>query len=336
MSSSSSAVSPIVHGYDYTSILKQTTNGMICLPIDIDRFNIIRTKVLNDLGALSQGFELPPFFTDRPNSKAVGAHISVVNAKEANDRNVKLIHATPIRLNWGQVEIVNPVNWPGVKEIITLRVNSAEIEQLRENLGLGKPDYPFGMTIGVKYEKTAPVAFDRTGPIRTTNPPPLAYSRELSEIMQGDYSGTVQQQGKDGIIYVQIDGNRELYDKWKRIPETQKYCEPVFWDREVGIGLHSTIASRNEVSSRNITLPKYLKNKQIKFKVTGFHEAPTPTWGSVSQAISLTINCPEIAEIRHQLHLPRGIPPHVTIGVIFTQEIYNRTVRGFRPTECHA
>lgn len=95
-----------------------------------------------------EGFAEPPYF----GFFLVGAHISVMSAKETEKNGIKKVEEC------GQVisfipqtcEIVHPHQLKDIDEVYIINVEAPQLERIREKYGL--PKHAFHITIGIKYK----------------------------------------------------------------------------------------------------------------------------------------------------------------------------------------
>ncbi len=104
-------------------------------------------------GLLNQlGYSLPPFFN---RIDSVGAHISLISPKDFVTYKNK-IHPTKLGKQHSfkplKFEKANPPNWKGVFEILLLKVEAPELQELRVKYGLPQT-FPFHITLGIKRVK---------------------------------------------------------------------------------------------------------------------------------------------------------------------------------------
>ena len=95
------------------------------------------------------GFETPPYFENR---NLVGAHITIGYPYEMIKYGIreiylpeKVIHFIP-----KECQIVHPLKLHGINEIYLIVVESLELDQIRQELGLPKKKYDFHITVGIK------------------------------------------------------------------------------------------------------------------------------------------------------------------------------------------
>lgn len=293
-------------------IVQNGLSGMVYLPIDFHAFMNCHTSAIELYSGDVDGFELPPFFEDRPGSKAIGAHVSIISVSEAKTHKIVLSkgETREVELKFCETTVVKPENWRGVSEIITLRVECEDFRQLREQYGLPPNKFPFSLTLAVKHSISHPQKLSRVTPVLKSS----EHSAALLEIMKGTYSGTVMQHATSSFIYLNIDD--AFYDRWRKIPETRGYDIPYFWTYS-GVGLHATVVSAAEARNSYVRLGEW-QGKSLEFNVTGFKEVDTPRWDNVQKAINLTIDCPSITMFRQMHDLPFCMEPHITIGVVFS------------------
>jgi hypothetical protein len=297
----------------YTNnIIQNDLLGMVYLPIDFHTFMKCHNNAMNIFNGDEGGFIVPPFFEDRPGSKAIGAHVSIISVSEARKHKILLgkEDCREVTLRFFESTIVKPENWKGVSEIITLRVECDEFEQLREKYGLPPNKFPFSLTLAVKHTISSPRQIKAIAPVLEAP----KYSDKLLEIMKGMYTGTLRSHHTSRFIYIDIDD--AFYDCWRKIPETKGYDIPYFWTFS-GVGLHSTVVSAAETRNNRISLNS-LYSQTVEFTVTGFKEVDTRSWDNVTKAIQLTIDCPHITKFRQVYNFPARFEPHITIGVIFS------------------
>ncbi len=110
-----------------------------------------------------QGFVEPPYFGEG----LVGAHITVVSGEEASAFGLgkvpqigQLIQFKPL-----EYSIVNPPNLINVDQVFLIVVESRELDELREDLGLPPSRFAHHITIGFKYATEEGALERRTAPL---------------------------------------------------------------------------------------------------------------------------------------------------------------------------
>jgi hypothetical protein len=121
--------------------LKLGHTGLIYLDVSDDYITELVKFIESD------GF-LDSTCLDGPNT--IGAHISVISAKEAKLlKNIKeLGHEFFFTIK--DCIKVRPPNWQAVDELYILVVEAPELDAIRQNYGLPKKQHAFHITIGLK------------------------------------------------------------------------------------------------------------------------------------------------------------------------------------------
>lgn len=130
--------------------LQKSERGMYYISID----KAFIEKVLNLIK--KRGFELPPFFEDRPHSKALGGHIRVIGEKEVDSSpdgrlaaNRSIGTVCNFSLHFFQTKDVS--DWPGIKSIAYFSLLSDDLRHVREDVDLPPlmDGRDFILTVGV-------------------------------------------------------------------------------------------------------------------------------------------------------------------------------------------
>jgi len=127
--------------------VKQTYDGFVYVDISND--------VIHGLFSLidSETKEKPPYLEDDYNN--VGAHISVINAKELTKEKPFQDSGTEVHFKLGKFYSVDPESWKGIKRVWFVEVESPELEEIREKYGLSKKlkGHEFHITVAVERNK---------------------------------------------------------------------------------------------------------------------------------------------------------------------------------------
>lgn len=138
-SSESEIKSYIKHHLNTSGTLMQNEKGFVYVKVS-DEFIYSLQEMITD-----EGFFSPPYFGE----KLVGAHITVIKAKEILTREIEEI-GEEIFFEIMECTIVYPMFFEGLEAAYVITIESPQLDAIREKYGLEKPKHSFHITIGVK------------------------------------------------------------------------------------------------------------------------------------------------------------------------------------------
>ena len=97
---------------------------------------------------IKYGFDAPPYF----GGGLAGAHITLMDEEESKNVDVKDIIGKEIAFKITDYNIVTPKGIWGERELFLAIIGADILDDIREEAGLEKIEYPFHITIGVRYK----------------------------------------------------------------------------------------------------------------------------------------------------------------------------------------
>jgi hypothetical protein len=133
-------------------------------------------------------------------------------------------------------------------------------------------------------------------------------------LKETDLRGEIKQQD-DGFSYIKVN-DKIVEGFYPMIPEASK---PPYFGAD-GIGAHVSFISSEEAEEKELAGKLKEVGKEICFKVTGLYSTNPAGWDDMKRVWFLTIEAPELKDIRKGYGLPasyngKGHKFHITVGV---------------------